>query len=60
MTGLLFVMLLANCAAWQKSPSPCDCGEAFKETERYTQEYLAALEDIGNLRQQLKACEERH
>ena len=25
----------------------------------YTEKYLNALEDIGNLRQQMKACEER-
>ena len=59
MTGLVCGTLLLSSNACQSAPKPCDCGEAFKETERYTQEYLAALEDIGNLRQQLKACEER-
>ena len=59
MTGLLCGTLLLSLNACQSVPSPCDCGEAFKETERYTQAYLEALEDLGNLRQQLKACEER-
>lgn len=49
-------LLLNGC---QTSPKPCDCGAAVQETERYTQAYLEALEDVGNLRQQLKACQER-
>lgn len=59
MTLPLFGLLWLSLSACQSSPKPCDCGEAFAETERYTQDYLDALEDIGNLRQQLKACEER-
>ena len=60
MTGPLCALLLLSLNACQNAPKPCECGEAFIETERYTQAYLEALEDIGNLRQQLKACEERH
>lgn len=26
----------------------------------YTLQYFDALEDVGNLRQQLKACQEKH
>ena len=59
MTGLVCGTLLLSLSACRSAPSPCECGEAFKETERYTQEYLFVLEDNGILRQRLKACEER-
>jgi len=32
---------------------------AEKELRAYTLRYLDALEDVGNLRQELKACQER-
>lgn len=53
---LMLVWLLASCAS---APPPCDCGVAEKELRAYTLKYLDALEDSGNLRQQLKACNER-
>lgn len=40
-------------------PEPCNCQFAEEEMTRYTNKYLNALEDVGNLRQQLKACQEK-
>ena len=57
--GLLSLMLLPGCGIFQRSPEPCDCGQADKEMRAYMLQYFEALEDKGNLRQQLKACEER-
>ena len=57
--GGLSLMLLPGCGIFQPSPEPCDCGVAEKELRAYTLKYLDALEDTGNLRHQLKACEER-
>ena len=59
MTGLLSLTLLSGCAIFRPSPEPCDCSVAEKETMAYTLKYFDALEDVGNLRHQLKACEER-
>jgi hypothetical protein len=53
---LIISALLIGC---QSPPKPCDCGEAEKELRVYTERYFDALEDKGNLRQQLKACQER-
>ncbi len=50
-------MSLSGC---HPAPKPCDCGQAAVELTRYTTLYFDALEDVGNLRQQLKACQERH
>ncbi len=57
--GLLSLLLLSGCGIFRQSPKPCDCGEAEKELRVYTERYFDALEDKGNLRQQLKACQER-
>lgn len=59
MIGLAWLMLLNGCAIFQPSPKPCDCSVAEKELRAYTLKYFDALEDVGNLRHQLKACEER-
>ena len=57
--GLILNALLTSCSAFQTKPDPCDCGQAVEELTRYTLLLHDALEDKGNLRQQLKACEER-
>lgn len=61
MISLASLLLLSACGILQPSlkPQPCDCGVAEKELRAYTLKYLDALEDIGNLNQKLKACEER-
>lgn len=41
-------------------PQPCNCDVAEKELRAYTLKYFDALEDAGNLRQQLKACQEHN
>ena len=41
------------------SPQPCDCGVAEKELRAYTLKYFDALESVGVLRHELKACQER-
>lgn len=57
--GLSIAGLSLSLSACQTSPKPCDCGEAENELRDFTQQYHYALEDIGNLQQQLKACQER-
>ena len=49
---------LTSCSAWLTKPEPCDCAFAEQEMRKYTTKYFDALEDKGNLRQQLKACQE--
>ena len=49
-------MSLSGCAT---KPEPCNCPFAEEELTRYTGKYLDVLEDVGNLRQQLKACQEK-
>lgn len=53
---LLWLLSLSAC---QTSPRPCDCGEATKLLTQYTHEYHQCLEDKVQLRQQLKAMQER-
>lgn len=43
----------------QTSPEPVPCGDWEKYLERAVVKYHQCLEDKGNLRHQLKACEER-
>ena len=50
---------LLSLSACQTKPEPCDCAFAEQEMRKYTNKYFEALEDKGNLRQQLKACNER-
>ena len=59
MIGLLSLMLLPGCEMLRPSPEPCNCGQAEKEMRKYLLKYFDAMEDVGNLHQQLKACEER-
>ena len=57
--GLLWLTLLSGCALFHPSPEPCDCGQAEKDMRKYLSQYFDALEDNGNLRHQLKSCEEK-
>jgi hypothetical protein len=50
---------LMSCSVFQARPEPCACGKTEQQLREYTDRYLDALEDVGNLRQQLKACHER-
>jgi hypothetical protein len=56
--SLALLLSLSGCLNSPK-PLPCDCAVAEQATRAYTLKYFDALEDLGNLRQQLKACEER-
>ena len=59
-SGLLIsVVLLTSLSACATRPEPCNCQFAEEELTRYTNKYLDALEDVGNLRQQNKACQEK-
>lgn len=51
------VGLLLSWSGCQHKPEPYT-GQVEADLTAYTEKYLAALEDIGNLRQQLKACQE--
>lgn len=57
--GLISSVLLTSCSVFQAKPEPCNCGQAETELRAYTFKYLDAMEDVGNLRQQLKACQEK-
>lgn len=52
---LALTLTVAGCQSHQQ---PCDCGVAEKELRAYTLKYLDAQEDLGNLTQRLKACQE--
>lgn len=52
------ILTLAGCQS-VPDPLPCDCGVAEKEMRKYMLQYFDALEDVGTLRQELKACSER-
>ncbi len=56
---LAIVSLSMSCAACQTPREPYDCGEAEVALRGYAYEYHRCLEDKGNLRHQLKACQER-
>lgn len=51
--------LLMSCSVFQAKPEPCACGKTEAQLREYAVKYFDALEDVGNLRQQLKACHER-
>jgi hypothetical protein len=51
-------LLISN--GCRTKPEPCDCAFAEEELTKYTNKYFEALEDKGNLRQQLKACQEKN
>jgi hypothetical protein len=55
---LISAVLLTSLSGCQTPPEPCNCGVAVNELTTYTLKYHQALEDVGNLRQQLKACQE--
>lgn len=57
MIGIGCVSVWTSCAG-SPTPPKCDCGRWEQELTYYTERYFEALEDIGNLRQQLKACHE--
>jgi hypothetical protein len=59
MTGIACVSALLSMSGCATPPKPCDCGQAEKEMRAYMLKYFDALEDAGNIRQQLKACHER-
>ena len=61
MISLLSLMLSSGCAWLAPSPEPlpCDCGVAEKEMRAYMLKYFDTLEDVGVLRHELKACQER-
>ena len=50
---------LLSLSACQTPPRVCDCGEETALYKAETKQYLQCLEDKGNLRQQLKAMQER-
>lgn len=54
-----FFMIALITLGCQTPPEPCNCDQAEKELRAYTFKYFDALEDVGNLRQQLKACQEK-
>ena len=58
--GLSIGVWLLSLSGCQTPPSPCQCGEAEKELRYYAEQYHFCLEDTGNLRQQLKALQEKH
>lgn len=61
-TCIALSLLWLGLSGCQTSPSqvpPLPCSELEAELYTYTQKYLDALEDIGNLRQQLKAANEQ-
>lgn len=52
----LCLLFLGAC---QAAPKPCDCSKAELQLESYMGAYLNAMEDRGNLSQQLKACQDK-
>ena len=55
---IIIALLLSGCQS-APDPQPCDCGVAEKELRAYTLKYFDALESVGVLRHELKACSER-
>lgn len=53
------VALSMSFAGCQTPPEPYNCGAAEMALRGYAYEYNRCLEDKGNLRQQLKSCQER-
>ena len=56
--GMLCGLLMMTLSACQAT-KPCDCGLAEKELRRYASWYFDEVERSGNLRQDLKACQEK-
>jgi len=57
--GMLCGLTLMSLYGCQTSPEPCDCGAAEAETMQYSKKYFHTLAEVGVLRQDLKACNER-
>lgn len=55
----LAIVLLSMSYVGCQTPHKYDCGEAEMALRGYAYEYNRCLEDKGNLRQSLKACQER-
>lgn len=53
---LVMPIMLASC---QSAPDPVPCEPWEQHVEHYAQKYHLCLEDTGNLRQQLKACQKK-
>ena len=58
-TWLSIAVLALSFSACRTNPEPVNCGEATALFKEETGKYLSCLQDKGNLRQQLKACNER-
>lgn len=58
--GLMCVAFLVSSCTSVPNPRYVDCSEAEVELRYYTERYFSALEDIGNLRQELKAARAAH
>ena len=56
---LSIVVCAMSLSACQTPPRACDCGEEAALYKAETKKYLQCLEDKGNLRQQLKAAQEK-
>lgn len=59
MTWTGIALLSMSFAGCQTPREPYDCGNAEMALRGYAYEYNRCLEDKGNLRQQLKSCQER-
>ncbi len=60
MIGPLSACIWLSLSGCQTPPEPCLCGnDADEALHFYSKKLAQALEDKGNLRQQLKACEQR-
>jgi len=61
MTMLLCAASLASCGIWKTNPRPVclECAQVEADLKTYTEGYLSCLENLGNLKQQLKAERER-
>lgn len=58
--GLMCVACLVSSCTSVTNPKIVDCAEAEAELRYYTSLYFLALEDIGNLRQELKSARTAH
>lgn len=59
LTGMLCGIMLMSLFGCQTKPEPCDSSAAVEEMTRFTKGYFHCIADNGNLRQDLKACNER-
>lgn len=59
MIGLSIVASSLSLSGCLTPPEPCNCGVAEVELRDYTQRYHQCLENVGNLRQQVKSLQEK-